>query len=97
MPQHVHMVVPRHRYSIEQVANLLKGQATRELSEQGLHPLADQPYENGKIPSPWARKPWSKFLTYNHEIVRAIRYVEDNPLKEGKRRQRWAFVTPFGH
>ena len=28
------------------------------------------------------------------DILRAIRYVEDNPRKEGKRRQRWKFVTP---
>jgi hypothetical protein len=25
---------------------------------------------------------------------RSIRYVEDNPLKEGLRRQTWSFVTP---
>jgi hypothetical protein len=28
-------------------------------------------------------------------VRRAILYVEDNPLKEGKPRQRWSFVTPF--
>jgi hypothetical protein len=28
-------------------------------------------------------------------VERAIRYVEENPLKEGSRRQRWSFVTPF--
>jgi hypothetical protein len=28
-------------------------------------------------------------------IARAIRYVEDNPLKEGKPRQRWPMVKPF--
>jgi hypothetical protein len=28
-------------------------------------------------------------------LVRAIRYVEGNPIKEGKRRQHWPFVVPF--
>jgi hypothetical protein len=28
-------------------------------------------------------------------VARAVRYVEDNPLKEGKRRQRWSFVVPY--
>jgi hypothetical protein len=28
-------------------------------------------------------------------VERAIRYVENNPLKEGKKVQNWSFVTPF--
>jgi REP element-mobilizing transposase RayT len=31
LPDHVHLVVGRHRYEIEQIANLLKGAATRQL------------------------------------------------------------------
>ena len=30
-----------------------------------------------------------------NDIRRAIQYVEENPIKEGKPRQRWSFVTPF--
>lgn len=29
------------------------------------------------------------------DIVRAIGYVEDNPVKEGKPRQNWSFVKPY--
>jgi hypothetical protein len=48
-----------------------------------------------KAPSPWARGRWKVFLESEAEIEEAIRYVEEIPAKEGKRRQRWSFVTPF--
>jgi hypothetical protein len=35
------------------------------------------------------------FLDSEEALETAIRYVEDNPLKEGKRRQKWSFVKPF--
>jgi hypothetical protein len=35
------------------------------------------------------------FVDSTEDVVRAIRYVENNPVKEGKRRQRWSFVEPF--
>jgi REP element-mobilizing transposase RayT len=95
MPEHAHFVVARHRYSIEQVSNLLKGAASTRLTDDGLHPFAGQPYKNGKLPTPWARKQWKCYLNDRDGIVRAIRYVEGNPQKEGKKTQRWWFVTPF--
>ncbi len=39
LPEHVHFVFGRHRYKIESVANLLKGEATRRLVETGMHPI----------------------------------------------------------
>jgi len=35
------------------------------------------------------------FLDSEEAIEAAIRYVEENPVREGKRRQNWSFVTPF--
>mgnify|MGYP000579337920 CR=1 FL=1 len=32
LPQHTHMVVQRHRYEIEKLINLMKGDATRQLA-----------------------------------------------------------------
>jgi REP element-mobilizing transposase RayT len=94
LPDHAHLVIARHRYAIEQVANLLKGAATRRLIEEGLHPFATMPGRGGRLPSPWARKEWSVFLFDRREIERAVRYVERNPVKAGLRPQRWRFVTP---
>lgn len=95
LPEHAHLVVARHGYHFEQVANLLKGDATRQLVEEGLHPLAAWPKPDGRLPTCWARGQWNVFLYDDEDIVRSIRYVEDNPLKEGKPRQKWGFVTPY--
>ncbi|MCC7146601.1 MAG: transposase [Phycisphaeraceae bacterium] len=95
LPQHVHLVIGRHRYDIEQLINLLKGAATRQLTAEGLHPFADLPYASGRLPSPWARCCWRKYLRYPAEVRHAITYVQQNPLKDGKRPQRWRFVKTF--
>ncbi len=35
------------------------------------------------------------YLDSEDAIDNAIRYVEENPVKENKRRQDWSFVTSF--
>jgi hypothetical protein len=95
LPCHVHLVIRRHRYSIEQVGRLLRQSATGQLLRDGRHPFAEQRTAEGRLPSVWAQDFWKVFLFDETAIRRAIRYVEDNPGKEGKRPQRWSFVTPF--
>jgi REP element-mobilizing transposase RayT len=95
MPEHVHLVVARHRYKIEQVADLLKGAATRAFLASGLHPLAGFARAGERPPNMWARGQWKLFLDNPADIRRAIRYVEENPLKEGISKQRWRCVTEF--
>ena len=43
----------------------------------------------------WAEGQWKVFLESEEAIVRAIRYVEDNPIRAGKPAQQWSFVSPF--
>ena len=95
LPTHVHMVVARHAYPIEQVARLLKGSATTQLLREGLHPFAAAPYRDGTTPTPWGRKHWSVFLGNEEDILRAIRYVPNNPIKDHKPAQHWSFLTRF--
>jgi REP element-mobilizing transposase RayT len=95
LPEHVHLVIARHRYDVETIANLLKGAATKRLKRDGLHPQAAYQDKDGKFPSMWGEKEWKVFLDSEEAIERAIRYVEENPIKEGKPRQTWTFVTPF--
>jgi REP element-mobilizing transposase RayT len=95
LPEHVHLVIARHTQKVEQIVNLFKGAATRRLIAEQLHPFQALADEQGKVPTCWARKCWKVFLDDVAAIERAIRYVEENPVKEGKRRQRWKFVTPF--
>jgi REP element-mobilizing transposase RayT len=95
LPDHVHLVVLRHHYSIEEIARHLKGAATTELSRQGLHPFAREPYRSGRLPSPWARREWKCFIFDDPYLGSATRYVRRNPQREGLREQTWTFVTPW--
>ncbi len=95
LPEHTHLVIARHTYKIEQIANLLKGAATRQIIEEGRHPLAEYAKPNGRPQRMWASRVWKVYLDSEEAIDDAIRYVEDNPIQEGKPKQRWSFVTPF--
>jgi REP element-mobilizing transposase RayT len=96
LPEHVHLVIARHTYEVEQMVNLLKGEATKQLKKESLHPQARFLMADGKLPSMWAEGQWKVFLDSEEAIEAAIRYVEENPIKEGKPRQTWSFVRPFG-
>lgn len=97
LPEHVHFVVARHNYPIEQVANLLKGAATRQLLEENLHPMQHlRKTHTDRLPSLWAENQWATYLDDEEAIENAIRYVEKNPIREGKPPQKWSFVQGFG-
>lgn len=91
LPDHVHLVLARHRHAPKQLAIQLKGAATRRLVEVGLHPFAT----DNRPPPCFARGEWTVYLDTVDDIHRAIKYVEDNPLKEGLPRQTWPFVMPL--
>lgn len=96
LPQHIHLIIGRHRYKVEQAANLLKGAATRRLVEKELHPMMEfKQSDDDRLPSMWGAGCWKVFLESEEHIQTAIYYVERNPEKEGKRKQTWSFVTPF--
>ena len=95
LPEHVHLVIARHRCKVETLVSFLKGEATKKLLADGLHPLADYRTPDGSVPSCWAHKHWQVYLDEMADIERAIPYVENNPEKEGRRKQRWTFVAPF--
>jgi REP element-mobilizing transposase RayT len=86
MPDHVHLVVGRHTYRVEQVVRCLKQAATARLRDEGF---------NIGLPSPWARGVWKVYLNDVEAVRRAIDYVERNPVKAGLRPQRWSCVTPY--
>jgi REP element-mobilizing transposase RayT len=93
LPDHVHLVLASHRLSPGKLAIQLKGAATRELVRRELHPFGGGT-QSAKC---FARGEWTVYLDTEEDVLRAIRYVEANPVKEGLRRQRWSFVRPFGN
>ncbi|MFO1065467.1 MAG: hypothetical protein U0892_16500 [Pirellulales bacterium] len=95
LPEHTHLVVARHRYHAEQIANLLKGAATRQLIADDLHPLRHYAKSGKRPPGMWARHQWKSFLDSDAAIENAISYVIENPIKEGMPKQNWKWMTPY--
>ncbi len=95
LPEHAHLVVARHRYKAEFVANKMKASTTRQLLDQRLHPLAQYAEPGKRPPRMWAERQWISFLDSEMAIDDAISYVIANPDKEGKPIQSWDVVIPF--
>jgi len=86
MADHAHLVIARHPgHKIEQIARRLKAKGTQRLNIEGL----------GFGRTPWVRGEWKVFLNTPRTIRRAIQYVEHNPIRAGRKRQDWHFVTPY--
>ena len=86
MPNHIHLIIGRHDRPIEHIASHLKARATRHLNDAGMNPLPR---------SPWARGRWVVYLNSTQQAANAIRYTENNPIKDGLKRQHWKFVKPY--
>jgi REP element-mobilizing transposase RayT len=95
MPDHVHMVVLRHERLAERIIGHMKARATQQLLEEGLHPFSAFRDAQDRVPSVWAHRGWKVFLNSIDDILRTIKYVENNPLREGKKKQNWKFVKRF--
>jgi len=95
LPDHAHLVMSRHSKHIDVIAAHLKSRATRQMVDEGLHPLARFASKNGRMASPWARNYWCPFIRTVEHMRQAIGYVKRNPIKAGLRAQRWNSVVPF--
>ncbi len=95
LPEHLHLVVARTDHRIESTMNHLKGAATRALDAEGIHPLREFRTCTGRLPKAFARGGWAVYLDSWTAVERAVRYVQDNPCKEGKRPQAWSFVRDW--
>lgn len=95
LTDHVHLVVGASAISAHLLSIRLKQHATKRLKKEGLHPFQHLPDDEGQVPKCWQRGGWKLYLFDDARVRQTIRYVENNPLKEGKKKQTWNFVTPF--
>jgi REP-associated tyrosine transposase len=86
MPDHVHLVIRKHRDSAEQIIGNLQGMSRAWLLKCDLAP------EEHPV---WTKNGWRVFLSTPAEVWSRIRYIENNPEKEGLSRQAWPFVVPY--
>ena len=87
LPEHVHLVLGHSDRTVGRIVGHLKTRARQYLARDGLWPDPQRPA--------WGKKNWKVFLYTPEDVRRAIAYVEANPEREGKPRQRWSFVVPF--
>lgn len=85
MPDHVHLVVRKHKHRAEEMINRLQ-QASRLRFSISLEPI-DHPL--------WTLGGWKGFLSSPEQARRVIRYVELNPIKSGLPTQHWPFVEVY--
>jgi len=95
LPEHVHMVVRRHQLNIERIVGRFKQNAQIALVDSGLHPLNGQLDHRQRTPTAFSAGCWRCFIESEKYLKSAVDYVERNPLKEGKPKQRWSFVKPM--
>lgn len=86
MPDHVHLVIGERGNPMDQIIARLKSKATKQLNAEGIHPLHGEH-------TPWARSYWTVYLDDEEDVRRAMDYVEGNPVREGRSRQEWSFVS----
>lgn len=87
MPDHVHMLIRRHRDKAEAMIEHFQDASRAAL------------YEAGKREAPhpvWTDGPgWKGFLNTRGDFERDIEYIRRNPLKIGWPEQKWEFVKPY--
>jgi REP-associated tyrosine transposase len=86
MPDHVHLVIRKHRHSGEEMIECFQRESRVAAS------LVDG-YSTGH--PIWTKGGWDRFLDSTSAIRGRIRYVDGNPEKEGLARQVWPFVVAY--
>jgi hypothetical protein len=92
---HFHLVCGPCRYDIRRFEGRLKGAATKQLLEEGLHPLQKYAQKDGSIPSPWSVKPWVVYLFDDQDMTRSIDYTNDNLRRSRHPHPQCSFIVPY--
>ena len=86
MPDHVHVLIRKHKHRAEEMIENLQQSTRLRLSTSGLrsptHPV-------------WAKSGWKVFLDHPEAVRRTVRYINDNPVKWRLPGQRWPFVKEY--
>lgn len=86
MPDHVHLLIRKHRDSAEEMMALFQTAAREQLRSRGLR-CAEHPV--------WGGPGWKVFVNSANQMRATIRYIENNPLKVRLPAQRWGFVVAY--
>jgi REP element-mobilizing transposase RayT len=87
MPDHVHILIRKHKHLAEDMIENLKSHSRLRLSAAGFR-TNDHPTWTGGVG-------WKVFLDHPDEIRRTIPYIEKNPEKIRLSRQYWPFIKEY--
>jgi REP element-mobilizing transposase RayT len=86
MPDHVHVLIRKHRHKAEQMIDNLQQAGRRCMIDRGrrdpIHPV-------------WGGPGWKVYLETQDGIRRVAKYIERNPMKAGRPPQHWPFVVHY--
>jgi len=93
MPEHVHIVTGLLQ-DVDNFVQSLKERSDGQLKTDNRFPhyTAADADERKTI---WAERHWKKYIYETEDLLHAIQYAEQNPIKAGLKPQRWAFVRDF--
>ncbi len=95
LPDHTHLVLGRQERSIGRVVGHLKSKASMALRRARCHPFEQHADGSSRVPTCWAEDYWKVYIYTKEHLRGAVRYVENNPIKEGRALQHWGFVAPL--
>jgi len=87
MPDHVHILIRKHKHSAEQMIESLKESSRLRLGNADHFPPDHSIWTGGGG--------WKVFLDHPDDVERTIRYIEKNPIPIGLPRQTWPFVSAY--
>jgi REP element-mobilizing transposase RayT len=87
MPDHVHILIRKHKHLAEDMIDHLRGFSRLRLSDSSLIPSGHPLWTSGYG--------WKVFLEHPDEIHRTIAYIERNPIPLGMPIQRWPFIKYY--
>jgi REP element-mobilizing transposase RayT len=86
MPEHVQLLIRRHRDKAEQMVQHLQTASRDALIAAG--------HRRGNHPV-WGGPGWKTFQFTRADMERIVRYIDKNPGERGLPPQRWDFVTSY--
>jgi REP element-mobilizing transposase RayT len=86
MPDHVHMLLRKHRLRAEQMIQCFQRASAQDLHAAGYR-AAEHPV--------WGGRGWKVFLESPDEVRRTIGYIRQNPTKMHMPAQPWVFVREY--
>ena len=81
LPDHVHIVVEKGKHPPRRVVGHLKRAAALQLKSESNHPFQQEHQRTGKLPTCWGEGCRIVYLDSVEDVLRTIRYVEENPAK----------------